>query len=92
MIKQKTGSSKVNLSEATQNVEKSVYRKPMGDESHCKVTWLSIGAHAKDLCTKHHYNESKLLVKVLHKMHSMQGQIDVLTFKIGIKAANSLHE
>jgi len=82
MIKQKTGSSEVNFSEATQKVEKSVYRKLMGDTNQGKVTGFGSVVRAKDLRNKHQNNESKFLVKVLHKMHSMQEQIDVLTSKV----------
>jgi len=92
MIKSKTGSSEDNFSKATRKVEKSVYRKLMGDESHGKVIGFGSGVRAKDLHTKHLHNESKLLVKVLHKMHSMQEQIDVLTSKVDTQATNSPHE
>jgi len=64
----------------------------MGDKSHGKVTGFGSGVCAKDLRTKHHHNESKLLVKVLHKMHWMQEQIDVLTSKIVAQVANSSYE
>ena len=68
-INQKSPPFEVNFSKATQKVEKSVSCKLMGDKSHGKVTGFGSGVCAKDLRTKHHHNESKLLVKVLHKMH-----------------------
>lgn len=92
MIKEKTGSSEVKFSKATLKLEKSVYRKLMGDESHGKVTGFGSGVFAKDLRAKHHHNESKLLVKVLRMMQGMQNQIDALTAKVGAQHANSPHE
>lgn len=89
MIKEKTGSSEVKFSEETLKVEKSVYRKLMGDETHGKLIGFGSGVTAKDLHTKQQKSESKLLVKVLNKMLAMQNQIDVLTAKVAAQSANS---
>ena len=56
-------------------MEKSVHHKLMGDESHVKVTRFSSGMNTKDLRAKHQKSESKLLVKDLNKMMTMQNQI-----------------
>ena len=89
MIKEKTGSSEVKLSKETSKVEKSVYRKLMGDETHGNLIGFSSGVTIKDLHAKHQKSESKLLVKVLNKMLTMQNQIDVLTARVAAQAANS---
>ena len=86
MIKEKTGSSEFKFSEETLKVEKSVYRKLIGDESHGKLIGFSSGVTTKDLCAKHQKNESKLLVKVLNRMLTMQNQIDVLAAKVAAQA------
>ena len=46
----------------------------------------------KDLRAMHHHGEHKLLVKVLHKIHSMHDQMDALTSKVGAQVPNSPHE
>ena len=89
LIKEKTGSSEVKFSDETSKVEKSVYRKLMGDETHGKLIGFGSGVTAKDLRAKHQNSESKLLVKVLNKMLAMQNQIDVLTAKVAAQSANS---
>jgi len=89
MIKEETGSSEVKFSEETSKVEKSVYRKLMGDETHGKLIGFGSGMSTKDLHAKHQKSESKLLVKVLNKMLAMQNQIDVLTAKVASQAINS---
>ena len=89
LIKEKTGSSEVKFSEETSKVEKSVYRKLMGDETHGKLIGFGSGVTAKDLRAKHQKSESKLLVKVLNKMLAMQNQIDVLTTKVAAQSANA---
>ena len=89
MIKEKTGSSEVKFSEETSKVEKSVYRKLMGDETHGKLIGFGSGVTTKDLHVQHQKSESKLLVKVLNKMLTMQNQIDVLTAKVAAQSANS---
>ena len=48
LIKEKTGSSEVKFSGETSKVEKSVYRKLMGDETHGKLIGFGSGVTAKD--------------------------------------------
>ena len=89
MTKEKTGSSKVRFPKESLKVEKSVYYKLIGDESHGNVAGFGRGMIAKNLYAKHKKSESKLLVKVLNKMMSVQKQIDVLTAKVATQAINS---
>ena len=89
LIKEKTGSSEVKVSEETLKVEQNVYHNLIDGKAHGKVTGFSCAMTAKDLHAKYRKSESKLLVNVLNKIMSKQKQVDVLTTKIIAKATNS---
>ena len=82
----------IGLRGKTKKCAISVYRKLIGDETHGKLIGFGSGVTTKDLRAKHQKSESKLLVKVLNKMLTMQNQIDVLTTKVASQGTNSQPE